>query len=66
MKVCINGTEQILQEAATLTDALELFQLSKKSIVVELNRQVVDRNLYAVTHLAENDTLEIVHFVGGG
>ena len=35
-------------------------------VAVELNRDIVPRDLWASTQLAENDRLEIVHFVGGG
>jgi sulfur carrier protein len=34
--------------------------------VVELNRNIVSRETHASTQLKEGDTLEIVHFVGGG
>jgi len=33
---------------------------------VELNREIVPRNLWSETNLKEGDRLEIVHFVGGG
>jgi thiamine biosynthesis protein ThiS len=35
-------------------------------LAIELNRTVVRRLDWPVTRLAENDRLEIVHFVGGG
>jgi len=33
---------------------------------VELNRDIVPRNLWVETMLHEGDHLEVVHFVGGG
>jgi thiamine biosynthesis protein ThiS len=35
-------------------------------VAVELNREIVPRTLWAETQLHEGDSLEIVHFVGGG
>jgi len=34
--------------------------------VLELNHKVIDRTAYQAARLRENDTVEIVHFVGGG
>jgi len=33
---------------------------------MELNRNIVSRDVYGATMLVEGDKLEIVHFVGGG
>ena len=64
--VCINGTKREVPNGTTLEELMNLFKLTKKSVVLELNRSVVDRNIYSATRLKQNDTVEIVHFVGGG
>lgn len=66
MIICVNGTNQEIPNGSTLADLMELFQLKKKSIALELNRKVVDRTKFADTGLRDRDTVEIVHFVGGG
>ncbi len=66
MVVRVNGTSRELPDDSTLEGVLDLFGLAKKSVVFELNHQVVNRNTYSLTKLKEGDTLEIVHFVGGG
>ncbi len=66
MTIQINGSKREVNRGITLEGLAELFQLKKKAVVLELNRKVVDRNAYATTQLQENDTVEIVHFVGGG
>lgn len=66
MIICVNGTNQEIPNGSTLADLIELFQLKKKSIALELNRKVVDRTKFADTRLQDRDTVEIVHFVGGG
>ncbi len=40
--------------------------LSPERVAIELNKQVVRRNQWPETMLADGDRIEIVHFVGGG
>ncbi|MCY1691599.1 sulfur carrier protein ThiS [Exiguobacterium sp. SL14] len=40
--------------------------LGEKLVIVEQNRQIIDRGAYGQTVVQNNDTFEIVHFVGGG
>jgi thiamine biosynthesis protein ThiS len=40
--------------------------LDIRKVAVELNREIVPRSTYAQVVLASGDTLEIVHFIGGG
>ena len=49
--------------AATLLDRLEL---DRRKVAVELNEEIVHRSRYAETALSSGDSLEIVHFIGGG
>ena len=66
MTICLNGVRRFVPDGATLEKMVEHFLLKKKSVVVELNRKVIDRNALHATRLHENDTVEVVHFVGGG
>jgi thiamine biosynthesis protein ThiS len=40
--------------------------MPERGVAVERNREIVPKSLYATTHLAEGDRIEIVQFVGGG
>lgn len=40
--------------------------LSPERVAVELNGELLRRTAYAATKLTDNDTLEIIHYVGGG
>jgi len=66
MQIKINGEEKQIAEGLSLTGLLESLQIRPARVVVERNREIVSRDLFGVTTLAEGDTLEIVHFVGGG
>ncbi len=66
MRVTINGEPQSLNEGLMLADLLHQLQLNQRRIAVEVNREIVARELYAAHTLTEGDEIEIVHFVGGG
>ncbi|NNM06001.1 MAG: sulfur carrier protein ThiS, partial [Gemmatimonadetes bacterium] len=40
--------------------------LTPALVVVEMNREILDRGRYEDVVVAEKDSLELVHFVGGG
>jgi thiamine biosynthesis protein ThiS len=65
MKLTINGQEQALP-SLTLAQLVEQLGMKPDRVAVELNRDIVPRNQWAATNLADGDQLEIVHFVGGG
>jgi thiamine biosynthesis protein ThiS len=66
MKLTINGEEREIADGLTLTALLEDLRIRPARVVIERNREIVAREAYGVTRLADGDTLEIVHFVGGG
>lgn len=66
MKLTINGEVKEVADGLSLHGLLEQLQIRPARVVVERNRDIVSRESYNSTLLAEGDTLEIVHFVGGG
>lgn len=63
----MNGKETDLpQEVRTVSQLLEHLGLEKRIVVVEQNRRILEREEHDSTPLAEGDSIEIVHFVGGG
>jgi thiamine biosynthesis protein ThiS len=66
MIVKINGEEREFDTGLTLTALLESLQIRPGRVVVERNREIVPRDSYNATLINDSDTLEIVHFVGGG
>lgn len=63
--VKINGLELDVA-GMTLSAYLETTDYDSKRIAVEKNGEIVPKALYGQTVLQENDTVEIVSFVGGG
>ncbi len=66
MVVTINGERRELADGVTLAALLEQFELDAARAVVELNREVVPREKYGATPVADGDVLELVEIVGGG
>jgi thiamine biosynthesis protein ThiS len=63
----VNGAERRIPDGWTLSDLLASLDLDARSIVIEHNGTILrDRSSFASLELAADDTLEIVHFVGGG
>lgn len=67
MKVRVNGQSMILKsEITTIEELLNSLDLGIKTVVVEQNQTILRREQHAETWLSDGDTIEIVHFVGGG
>ena len=64
--VRINGHERNVPTGLAVADLLEWLDLNAALVVVELNREILDRARYGEIVVRENDCLELVHFVGGG
>lgn len=66
LEIMVNGEPRRLPAPATASDLLRHLGLDPRTVVVELNRQIVRRLQLTDTALADGDAVELVHFVGGG
>jgi len=66
MRIALNGEEKEIANGLSVGALLDELKIRPARVVVELNRNIVSRDVYGATLLAEGDKLEIVHFVGGG
>jgi sulfur carrier protein len=66
MKIRVNGDEREVSQGLSVARLLEELQIRPGRVVIELNRQILPRDNHTSTLLQEGDTVEIVHFVGGG
>jgi thiamine biosynthesis protein ThiS len=65
--VVINGDPRTFDPPpANVAELVATLALGDVRIAVELNRRIVRRAVWGETPIAAGDTLEIVHFVGGG
>ena len=62
----VNGEIIHLQSEISLADFVAQQGYRKERIAVELNGEIIPKSAYDDTMVTEADTMEIVHFVGGG
>lgn len=66
MRITLNGKAYKLPEdASTVQQLLEHLELSKRIVIVEVNKEIVQKDQYD-RPIRERDQVEMIHFVGGG
>lgn len=62
----VNGKEYELKGSVSLAEFLQQEGYDAARVAAERNGQIIPKSRFQDTELSETDTLEIVHFVGGG
>lgn len=65
MQIQINGESREISQK-TVLQLLESLGIDPKRVAVELNMDILPKADYLSRAIAEDDKIEIVHFVGGG
>ncbi len=66
ISITLNGEPRTIDDGLTIAALAEQIGLNPAKIAVERNLEIVPRSILAEVLLTDGDTLEIVHFVGGG
>lgn len=66
MTVTVNGEAREIAPGTTVSGLLDSLGLHPRLIVVEHNREILERSSFEATEVQPGDNLELVHFVGGG
>ncbi|NTV52613.1 MAG: sulfur carrier protein ThiS [Candidatus Firestonebacteria bacterium] len=66
MNLTINGVRETLDRTVSLADLLQARGYPLSAVVIERNGAIVPQSEWGHLMLSENDTLEILRFVGGG
>lgn len=66
LDITVNGERREVPAGTTVAGLVEMLGLPRERVAVERNRDVVRRVEWPQIGLEAGDTLEIVHFVGGG
>jgi thiamine biosynthesis protein ThiS len=66
MNIIFNGKPRETQANINIQELLDQMQLDCMQVVVEHNKSIIPRQRLAETALNDGDTLEVIHFVGGG
>lgn len=62
----INGNKESIPEDLSIGSLLQLRKIAPETVVVEHNMNIIPRNEWNQIPLQENDTIEVLRFVGGG
>jgi len=66
MRIIVNGEEEHVTEGTTLLAYIESRGLDPRTVVAELNLDIVPAEAFAEILFNPDDSLELLHFVGGG
>lgn len=62
----INGKKYEFTENLTISEILKKLNVNKERVVVEVNLNIIHKEEYDSFIVKENDSLEVLSFVGGG
>ena len=66
IKIKVNGKKIISQDNETIGKLVKRLKLPLNKVAIELNRKILDKHSLKKIKINNNDTIEIVHFIGGG
>ena len=66
MKITVNGKEKVVIDDITVKALLTELKLEGKVMAAAVNMEIVKQDQWDKHKLQENDTLELLDFVGGG
>jgi thiamine biosynthesis protein ThiS len=64
--VTVNGQRHHVKPDETVAQLLHLLEIPPGRVAVELDKNILKKDLWDETRLRGGEQLEIVHFVGGG
>lgn len=66
MQISVNGESRDVAPGASLQALLDAMEINCEALVVQRNDDIVARQDFPTTELADGDVLELIRFVGGG
>ncbi len=66
MYIVVNGEQTQVPDRFSMGALIEKLDLAGQRVAVEVNEELVPRSTFAEYRLRENDSVEIIHAVGGG
>ena len=66
IKIKVNGKVRTFQDKTNLFKLVNILKIPIKKVAIELNQEIIDKKKLNKVMLRNNDSIEIVHFIGGG
>jgi sulfur carrier protein len=62
----LNGESKEFKDNITVSELLEELKINPDKVVVEVDREIIDKNEYSIKKLRSASEVELIRFVGGG
>ncbi len=56
----------LIKQKTSVQDLIKALKIPIRKIAIEMNREILDKKKLNKKMLKNNDSIEIVHFIGGG
>ena len=66
INIKLNGKKTNVDDQISLNKILKNFNIPTNKVAIELNKEIVNKKKLSSIKIKNNDSIEIVHFIGGG
>ena len=66
IKIKVNGKKVILNKNESIEILIKKLKIPLNKVAIELNKKILNKKKINKIKLNNNDSIEIVHFIGGG
>ena len=66
IKIKVNGKKVVFDEKESVAKLIKKLKIPLNKVAIELNEKILNKRKINKIKLNNNDTIEIVHFIGGG
>ena len=66
IKIKVNGRKILLEENRSVEKLVKKLKLPLNKVAIELNKKILDKKKLNKIKLKNKDSIEIVHYIGGG
>ena len=66
IKIKVNGKKVIFDNNKSIATLIKKLKIPLNKVAIELNKKILDKKKLKKIKLNDDDSIEIVHFIGGG
>ena len=66
INIKLNGKKTNVDDQISLNKILKNLNIPTNKVAIELNKEIVNKKKLSSIKISNNDSIEIVHFIGGG
>tara|TARA_B100001996_G_C18383744_1_gene486374 strand:- start:443 stop:661 length:219 start_codon:yes stop_codon:yes gene_type:complete len=66
IKIKFNGKNLFIDKSSNIDNLVKQFNIKLNNVAIEYNNKIIDKKKIKNILLKNNDSIEVVHFIGGG